>query len=177
MKCMIKLMLYSKLPMRVALLDQMVYFIKELMIDSTDDFQVTQFTQMLLCMVRIWHQSEKTKVQTKSPLVAGLRLLDKTVIDITDPDDKSQTDIHQHMHIFDYLDMIGVIATCNKNHLLRSIGSLLLAETGRLKRLLVRKDKHKHSISDLSYFHKDSLSDNINQRLSLLYGCTGDGNG
>jgi hypothetical protein len=38
MKCLTKLMIYSRLPMRIALIDQMVYFIKELMLESTDDF-------------------------------------------------------------------------------------------------------------------------------------------
>ena len=37
-KCMTKLMLYGKLPLRIALIDQMVYFIKNLMLESTDDF-------------------------------------------------------------------------------------------------------------------------------------------
>jgi hypothetical protein len=36
-KCLTKMMMYSKAPMRIALVDQMIYFIKELMIESTDE--------------------------------------------------------------------------------------------------------------------------------------------
>jgi len=37
-KSLTKLMLFSKLPMRIALVDQMAYFIKELMLESSDEF-------------------------------------------------------------------------------------------------------------------------------------------
>lgn len=36
-KCLTKMMLFSKAHMRIALVDQMIYFIKELMIESTDE--------------------------------------------------------------------------------------------------------------------------------------------
>jgi hypothetical protein len=39
-KCLAKLMLYGRLPMRLALIDQMVYFVKELMLESTDEHQL-----------------------------------------------------------------------------------------------------------------------------------------
>jgi hypothetical protein len=51
--------------------------------------------------------------------------------------------------------MISMITICNRSSLVRSIGCLLLAETGKLKRLLVLKEKHKHSVSDIYYFQKE----------------------
>ena len=57
--------------MRIALIDQMIYFIKELMIDSTDEGQLLQFCQVLLNMVRVWHQTEKMKVQLNQASTSG----------------------------------------------------------------------------------------------------------
>jgi hypothetical protein len=65
------MMMYSKAPMRIALIDQMIYFIKELMIDSTDEGQLLQFCQVLLNMVRVWHQTEKMKVQLNQASTSG----------------------------------------------------------------------------------------------------------
>ena len=70
-KCLTKMMMYSKAPMRIALIDQMIYFIKELMIDSTDEGQLLQFCQVLLNMVRVWHQTEKMKVQLNQASTSG----------------------------------------------------------------------------------------------------------
>ena len=57
------MMIYADLAMRISLIDQMLYFIKELMLESPEEFLVTQFLQTLVNMVKIWHQSEKIKFQ------------------------------------------------------------------------------------------------------------------
>lgn len=70
--------------------------------------------------------------------------------------------------MFDLVDMIGLLAMCNKSQFLRGIGVLLINENGKLKRLLVRKEKYKQSVSDLEYFQRESIKDGILQKLSLF---------
>ena len=41
----------------------MIYFIKELMLDSPEPHLVAQYLQTLTNMIKIWHQSEITKFQ------------------------------------------------------------------------------------------------------------------
>jgi hypothetical protein len=71
--------------------------------------------------------------------------------------------------------MIGIISICNKNALLRSIGCLLLVEAGKLKRLLIHRDKHRHSISDICYLQKDAIQESLLQKLSTLSAFTTEG--
>jgi hypothetical protein len=61
MACFEKLMIYGDLSMRISLVDQMVYFIKELMLESPEEFLVAQCLQTLTNMVKIWHQSQTIK--------------------------------------------------------------------------------------------------------------------
>lgn len=49
------MMIFADLSMRISLIDQMVYFIKELMLESPEPFLVTQCLLTLLNMVKIWH--------------------------------------------------------------------------------------------------------------------------
>ena len=41
MKCLQKMMIFGDLAMRISLVDQMIYLIKELMLESPEDFLVT----------------------------------------------------------------------------------------------------------------------------------------
>jgi hypothetical protein len=97
-------------------------------------------------------------------------------------DSEHQETINQHLYLFDFLDMIGLLAMCNKNALLRSIGCLLVTETGKLKRLLVHKDKHRPSLTDILYQKPSremtgqvSITDGIIQKLSLFFSLTSEG--
>ena len=63
MKALQKIMIYGDLSIRISLVDQMIYFIKELMLDSPEQHLVAQYLQTLTNMVKIWHQSETTKFQ------------------------------------------------------------------------------------------------------------------
>ena len=55
MKCLQKMMIFGDLSIRISLVDQMIYFIKELMLDSPEDYLVTQCLQTLSNMIKIWH--------------------------------------------------------------------------------------------------------------------------
>ena len=56
-------MVTADLPIRIAIIDQVVYFIKELMLDTPAEHYLPQFMQLLLSLVKIWHYNEVNKVQ------------------------------------------------------------------------------------------------------------------
>ncbi len=60
-----KLIVYGSLKLKVALIDQMVYFIKEFMLDSPEEHFLNQYLDHLIAMIIIWHQTEKNKVKLK----------------------------------------------------------------------------------------------------------------
>ena len=84
-------------------------------------------------------------------------------------------ELHQHLKIFDLLDMIALTAISNKDTFVRSIGTILTVETGKLKRLLVHKDKQRYILSDLLYYHRDKLQESLVQKLSIFYSFKGKG--
>ena len=49
------MMVMGSLSVRIALIDQMIYFIKELMLEAPEEHLVTQFLQTLTNMLMIWH--------------------------------------------------------------------------------------------------------------------------
>ena len=55
MKSFQKMMIYGDLSFRISLVDQMIYFLKELMLDSPEDFLVPQYLHLLTSMIKIWH--------------------------------------------------------------------------------------------------------------------------
>lgn len=61
-KSLQKLAAIGSLSTKCALLDQLVYFLKELMLETPEDWLVTQFCQHLVSFVKTWHQMEKNKL-------------------------------------------------------------------------------------------------------------------
>jgi hypothetical protein len=78
------MMIYGDLSMRICLVDQMIYFIKELMLESPEEFLLTQCLQTLTNMIKIWHQSETIKFQatTEQEIRPGFQLASYTVFDL-----------------------------------------------------------------------------------------------
>ncbi len=72
--------------------------------------------------------------------------------------------------MFDLLDMVSLISLCNKDIFVRSLGCILIQETGKLKRLLVHKDKQRFILSDILYYNRDRLVDNLTKRLCIFHG-------
>ena len=84
MKSFQKMMIYGDVSMRICLVDQMIYFIKELMLESPEEFLLTQCLQTLTNMIKIWHQSETIKFQatTEQEIRPGFQLASYTVFDL-----------------------------------------------------------------------------------------------
>ena len=141
-------------------------------------------------MIKIWHQSETIKFQatTDQEIRPGFKLASYTVFDLvsaggeslqaTALDDAAKNmykELHQHLQMFDLLDMVSILALCNKEIFARSLGCILIQETGKLKRLLVHKDKQRFILSDVLYYNRDQMIDNLTGRLSIFYGLKGQG--
>ena len=77
--------------------------------------------------------------------------------------------------MFDLLDMLSVLGLCSKDMFARSLSCILIQETGKLRRLLIRKEKQRHVLADLLYYHRDKMIDTIIGRISIFYGLKGQG--
>ena len=155
MKSFQKMMIYGDLSIRISLIDQMIYFIKELMLDSPEEHLVAQYLQTLTNMIKVWHQSEITKFQATDDvdIRPGHKYGNYIVFDLTSAGGQSlpieanedaanmYRELHRHLKIFDLLDMISLVSISNKDKFVRSLGTILSVETGKLKRLLVHKEK------------------------------------
>ena len=57
------MMIFGNIETKVMLIDQLVYMIKELMIDQLEDFHLQMLLQQLVTCVKIWHHSEVHKLR------------------------------------------------------------------------------------------------------------------
>ena len=84
--------------------------------------------------------------------------------------------------------MLSLIAICNKSSFVRSTGCLLMVESGKLRRLLVKapttakadnsliKTRNlSHSLSDILYQHKETIQESLATKLCAYYSFTGEG--
>ena len=57
------MMIFGNIETKVMLIDQLVYMIKELMIDQLEEFHLQMLLQQLVTCVKIWHHSEVHKLR------------------------------------------------------------------------------------------------------------------
>lgn len=77
--------------------------------------------------------------------------------------------------MFDLLDMVSILSLCNKDIFARSLGCILIQETGKLKRLLIHKDKQRFILSDVLHYNRGNMQENLIKRLTIFYGFKGQG--
>lgn len=77
--------------------------------------------------------------------------------------------------MFDLIDMLSVLGLCSKDIFARSLSCILIQETGKLRRLLIRKEKQRHVLADLLYYNRDQMIDALVGRVSIFYGLKGQG--
>ena len=56
-------MIFGNIETKVMLIDQLVYMIKEVMIDQVEEFHLQMLLQQLGTCVKIWHHSEVHKLR------------------------------------------------------------------------------------------------------------------
>ena len=57
-KLLQKMMIFGTLEAKVSILDQLLYIIKELVIEQQEDFHLPMFLQQLVSCVKLWHHTE-----------------------------------------------------------------------------------------------------------------------
>lgn len=73
-------MAFGDFKVKLAVVDQMVYFIKELMLDTPQEFLITQYMQQFIKMIKIWYLCERNKLKInernlKTKICDGLEIL------------------------------------------------------------------------------------------------------
>lgn len=62
MKFLCHVMITGTIKTKLAMLDQIIYIVKELALSSPEHHLIPQLLNLLLTMVRVWHHSEKFKM-------------------------------------------------------------------------------------------------------------------
>jgi hypothetical protein len=52
-------------------------------------------------------------------------------------------------YIFDMIDLISLVGICNKERLVRQLSVILIIESGKMKRLMIKKDLYKKGLYDI----------------------------
>jgi hypothetical protein len=79
----------------------------------------------------------------------------------------------KHLQLFDLLDMVSLVGMSNKDHLVRVISCLLVTESGKLKRLLIKESRD--FLSDILYSEKETLKKSLQQKLLIFDSFKGHG--
>ena len=58
-----KMFIFGSIEVKVTLIDQIVYIMKELMIESMEDFHLPMYLQLLVSCIKVWHYSEIHKLR------------------------------------------------------------------------------------------------------------------
>ena len=110
-------MVYQPVQIKIAILDQVCYMIKEVMLRGPDDNKQTimGLFQTMGSLVKIWLRSEMTRLQ--------IQKLDRKmfVIEIAASDPQA---LYSNLHIFQLIDMLSFLALCSQELKLRQIACL-----------------------------------------------------
>ena len=168
--------IHGAIEVKVTLIDQIIYIMKELMIESLEDFQLQMFLQLLVSCVKIWHHSEihKLRVPNSSmnahfsgilfvPINSGKKL--KKSLDPEVP--LTYPEIQQYLYIFDLIDTMTLLNICSNQKICRVLSLSLMQESSKLKRLISGGDSRK-SLSDLLYYNEAAIRDRIIERMSII---------
>ena len=71
-------------------------------------------------------------------------------------------------YIFECIDMLALIGCNSKDRLVRQNSIILMAENGKLKRLLIPKDSYTRGLYDVIYYGLDDIKDLIASQLLVF---------
>lgn len=176
-----KVVAFGDFKVKLAVFDQMLYFIKELMVESPQDFLITQYMQQFIKMVKVWYLCERNKLKLnerslKAKLCDGMEILQTNVFREPSPGDEAQrvenskvgTRMVNHQYLFDAMDMVALLGCNSKDALVRQLSIILMAESGKLKRLLIPKEVYKHSLYDVFYYSSDEIKEQLVKRMLIV---------
>jgi len=186
-KLLQKMIIFGNLETKVYLIDQIMYIIRELMIEQSEDYHLQMFLQLLVSCIKLWHHTEIHKLRlTTGPLTDQLNGVQFYNINSPSksqkikrqPDSENQgakgagkaqtyPDIQNYLYIFDLIDSISLIGICNKDKRARNLSLVLIQESSKLKRLIAGHDTRK-TLADLLYLNELAIKDKLVERLTLL---------
>lgn len=66
------------------------------------------------------------------------------------------------------MDMVGMLGCNSKDSLVRQLSVIFIAESGKLKRLLIPKESYRHGLYDIFYYFGDEIKDVITKRIMII---------
>ena len=152
----------------------MLYLIKELLQESPEDYLVSQCLQQLIKMIKIWHASEKNKVKLINPEHMQKRMLEGLeIIIIHKAGDVSLSDnlsnrMLPYQYLFQTTDMLSLLGMCSKDRLIRQLSIILMAENGKLQRLMIPKSEYKRGLYDIIYYNTEAIQNIIIEKMMII---------
>ena len=70
-KLLQKMMIFGNLETKVCILDQIIYMIKELMIEQVEECHLQMLIQQLVSCIKLWHHTEIHKLRLSSNILAA----------------------------------------------------------------------------------------------------------
>lgn len=65
--------------------------------------------------------------------------------------------------------MIGLLFMCNKDKLMRQLAVILIAENGKLQRLLIPKERYTRGVYDILYYSNESIQESIISKMVIIH--------
>ena len=132
-------MVSAPVQIKIALLDQICYLLKEFYLNSNQKY-IKTLTFVLMNTLSTWLWTERSRFST-SEKIAG-------VVDVIPSEIKY---IYSSLHVFKLIDCMALIGLCSKDISLRQSSALILVDNSKIKRLIVKKELWTPLIDDLLY--------------------------
>ena len=160
-KCILKMIVTSNICVKLSLVDQLCYLIKETMLQGDSRLQKSLFFT-LMNTVKVWLWCERTRFSVSGDKAS---LITDEVI-AADPSDIKF--IYKFLHVFKMVDLIALMALCNKDIDLRQAGALTIVNIAKLKRILVKKDLYTPLFDDVLYQSHTKIMKILSQKMAIL---------
>jgi hypothetical protein len=63
----------------------------------------------------------------------------------------------RYQYLFQTMDMLSLLGICSKDRLIRQLSVILMAENGKLQRLMIPKSEYKRGLYDIIYYNTESI--------------------
>jgi hypothetical protein len=64
--------------------------------------------------------------------------------------------------------MVSLLGMCSKDRLIRQLSVILMAENGKLQRLMIPKNEYKRGIYDIIYYNTEAIQNMIIDKLMII---------
>lgn len=74
----------------------------------------------------------------------------------------------RQLYLFQTTDMISLLGMCSKDRLVRQLSTILMAENGKLQRLMIPKSDYKRGIYDIIYYNTEAIQNTIIDKMMII---------